>query len=150
MKKRNLLCSIVVTAIFSVTGAHAEGLSKSIFVSNAWVQAMPHSQKISAAYMTIRNNSNKEIIIISASCMIAGSTEIHQMNDMNGMMHMSMRASLHIPAQGKVTLRPGDIHIMLINLKKPVNKGDIVPITLHLQDKGSIIVNAQVKTADND
>ena len=58
---------------------------------------------------------------------------------------MAMIANLSIPAKGKVTLQPGGFHIMLINLKKPVNKGDIVPITLHFQDGSVIVVNAQAK-----
>ena len=39
---------------------------------------------------------------------------------------------------------------MLIGLKKPVNKGDIVPITLHFQDGSVIVVNAQVKIQQED
>ena len=82
---------------------------------------------------------------MSASSDIAGATEIHQMSDMNGMMHMAMVSNLHIPAQGKMTFQPGGFHIMLINLKKQVNKDDIVPITLHFQDGSKIVVNAQAK-----
>jgi copper(I)-binding protein len=146
MKIKNPSCFIFFTAVvFFLTCAHADDLSKKISVSNAWVQAMPPSQKITAAYMTITNNFSQEAVLVSASSDIAGATEIHQMSTMNGMMHMAMAASLHIPALGKVSLRPGAYHIMLIDLKKPVNKGDTVPITLHFQDGSAIIVNAQVK-----
>jgi periplasmic copper chaperone A len=149
MKIKNLLCSTVfIIAVFFLTYAQADDLSKNIFVSNAWVQAMPPSQTSSAAYMIIANNSHNEVVLVSASSDIAGVTEIHQMSDRNGMMHMAMVPNVHIPAQGKVTLKPDGFHIMLIDLKKPVNKGDVVPITLHFQDGGSIIVNAQVKTEE--
>jgi hypothetical protein len=67
------------------------------------------------------------------------------MSDMNGMMHMAMASHLNIPAQGNAALQPGGFHIMLINLKKPLHKGDIVPITLHFQGGGSIMVNADVR-----
>ena len=145
MNIKNLLCFIIVATAFLLTLAHADDLSKNIFVSNAWVQAMPPSQMVSAAYMTISNNSSKELIIVSASSDIAGTAEIHQMSEMNGMMKMAKVQNLHVPAQGKVSLQPGGFHIMLINLKKPVNKGDIVSITLHFQDGGSIMVNADVR-----
>ncbi len=146
MKIRNLLCAIIVIIpiIFS-TWVHADNLSKNIFVSDAWVQAMPPSQTTTAAYMVITNNSPKEALLVSASSDIAGACEIHQMSDMNGMMKMVMISDLQIPGLGKVTLKPGGFHIMLINLKKPVNKGDIVPITLHFQDGSAIVVNAQAK-----
>jgi len=146
MRIKNLLYFIIISsAVIFLTCAHADDLSNSIVVSNAWVQAMPPPEKNSAAYMTIANNSQKEAVLVSASSDIAGATEIHQMSDMNGMMNMTMVSNVHIPPQGKVTLKPGGFHIMLINLKKPVNKGDIVPITLHFQDEGSIIVNADVR-----
>jgi copper(I)-binding protein len=151
MKIRNLLCSIVaITAVFFLTCAHADDSSKNILISNAWVQAMPPSQQTTAAYMVIANNSSKEAVLTSASSDIAGATEIHQMSDMNGMMNMAMVSNLHIPALGEVILKPGGFHLMLINLKKPANKGDIVPITLHFQDGGSIIINAQVKMQAED
>lgn len=146
MKIKNLLCSIVViTAAFFFAYAHADDLSKDIIISNAWVQAMPPSQTVSAGYMTISNNSYKEIILKSASSDIAGITEIHEMSQVNGIMHMAKVPNLPIPAQGKVSLQPGGFHIMLINLKKPANNGDIVHITLHFQDGRSMTVNAQVK-----
>ena len=146
MKFKSLLCSIVaITAVFFMSYAQAGDLNKNIIVSNAWVQAMPPSQTTTAAYMSIKNSLSKEVVLVSASSDIAGVTEIHQMSDMNGMMKMTMIPNLHIPAQVKVELSPGGFHIMLINLKKPVNKGDIVPITLHFQDGSVIVVNAQAK-----
>ncbi len=125
--------------------AYADDLSKGILVSDAWVQAMPPSQTTTAAYMTITNNSTREAVLVSASSDIAGAVEIHQMGEMNGMMDMAMVSNIHIPAWAKVTLQPGGFHIMLINLKKSVNKGDIIPITLHFQDGSAVIVSAQAK-----
>jgi len=146
MKIKGLICSLVLTmSAFLIANTHADDLSKYIFVSDAWVQAMPPSQTSSAAYMTITNNSSKEAVLISASSDIAGAVEIHQMSEMSGMMNMAMVSNIRIPALGKVALKPGGFHIMLINLKKPVNKGEIVPITLHFQDGSSIMVNADVR-----
>ncbi len=146
MKIKNLLSlTVASSAIFFLTYAPAADVSKDIFVSNAWVQAMPPSQTTSAAYMTIANNSPKEAVLVSVLSDIAGTVEIHQMSEMNGMMKMNMVANLHIPAHGKVALQPGGFHIMLVNLKKPVNKGDIVSIALHFQDGRSIMVNANVR-----
>jgi copper(I)-binding protein len=148
MKIKNLLYSIVLTAI-ALSFAYADDLSndltKDIAVSNAWVQAMPPIQKTTAAYMVITNNSQKQVVLVSASSDIAGAAEIHQMSDMDGMMKMAKMTDVHIPAQGHVTFKPGGFHIMLINLKKPVNKGDTVLITLHFQDGSSIIANADVR-----
>jgi len=146
MKMKVILSSILVSlVVLFLTAAYADNLSKDIFVSNAWVQAMPPSQTTTAEYMTIANNSSREAILVSVSSDIAGATEIHQMSDMKGMMNMAQVSNVHIPALGKVTLQPGGFHVMLINLKKPVNQGDKVIITLHFQDGSDVIVNALAK-----
>ena len=146
MKIKYLFSSMIIVTIFLTTHAHADNAGKHIVVSDAWVQAMPPSQTTTAAYMTITNNSKKEATLSSASTDIAGATEIHQMSDMNGMMHMAMLADVRIPAMGKLKLQPSQgFHLMLIHLKKPANKGDIVPITLHFRDGSSIMVNADVR-----
>ncbi len=141
---------LVVAAVFFSSSVYADDLSRYIFISDAWVQAMPPIQKTTAAYMVIRNNAPKEVILQSASSDIAGATEIHQMSAMNGMMNMAMVTDVHIPAQGKVILQPGGFHIMLINLKKPVNKGDSIPLTLHFQGGSNVSVNVLVKLSEKE
>ncbi len=146
MKIKNLLSSTVVITAAFLTCAWAEDLSKSVLVSDAWVQAMPPSVPNGAAYMTIANNSFNDIVLVSVSSEIAGVTEIHKMSEMNGMMNMApVSSQLRIPALSKLLLQPTSVHLMLINLKKPLHKGDIVPITLHFQGGGTVVVNAVVK-----
>lgn len=139
--------AIALTAVVFLPHVYADDTGE-ILVSHAWVQAMPPSQTTTAAYMTIMNNSTREAVLVSASSEIAGVTEIHQMSNANGMMNMAMVPNVHIPARGKVLLQPGGYHIMLINLKKPADKGTMVPITLHFQDGSAVVVNAQVKMQD--
>ena len=151
MKMIDFGCFIIILAAINFsTPVHADDSNKDIFVSNAWVQAMPPSQTTTAAYMTITNNSQKEIILVKASSDIAAAAEIHHMSDTNGMMTMGMVLSVHVPALGKVTLQPGGFHVMLIHLKKVVNKGDIVPIKLYFQDGREVLIQAQAKLSQQD
>ena len=136
---------LILNAVMFLNCAYAGEINRDIIVKDAWVQAMPPIQKVSAAYMTIANNSQKEAVLVSVSSDMVGVAEIHQMSKKKGIMHMAKVANVHIPAHGKVALQPGSFHIMLINLKKPVNSGDIVPITLHFQDGDNIKVNANVR-----
>lgn len=100
--------------------------------------------------MTITNNSQREAVLVSASSDSAGAVEIHQMSESNGMMNMMMVSDIHIPAQGKVTLKPDGYHLMLINLKKPINKGDIITISIHFQDGGTMVFKAEAKSQEAD
>ena len=38
--------------------------------------------------------------------------------------------AVDIPANKVISLKPGGLHIMLIKVNKPINKGDSVPLTL--------------------
>ena len=147
MKIKNFLWVLIAVASFlNLTSAYADEINKDIVVRDPWVQAMPLSQTTTAAYMTIINNSTQDILITSVSCEMAQSTEIHQMSDMNGMMKMKMLTDLKIPAHDKVELSPSGFHLMLINLKKPVNKeGDMVSLVLHFQNGTKLLVNAPIK-----
>ena len=148
--QRFFVLLVSATMILSTRPAFALDISKDIFVSNAWVQAMPPSQKITAAYMTIANNSFKEIVLVSASTDIADVAEIHRMSEMSGMAHMAPMTRVQIPALTKLKLIPGGIHFMLINLKRPIKAGDVIPITLHFQDGGSVVVSATVRISEID
>jgi len=147
MRLKNLLGSVIaITAGCLLTCAYADSSVTDILVTQSWVQAMPASQTTSAAYMTIENKSpNSELVLVSASSDIADAVELHQMSEMNGMMKMAKVSDIRIPAQSKVSLGPGGFHIMLINLKKPVNKGDIIPITLHFHDGRAIMVKVEAR-----
>ncbi len=147
MKIKNLLCFVLmVTGIISLNRVYAtEEMDNNIVVRQAWVRAMPPSQKTTAAYMIIENHSDKELILESASTDVAEKAEIHQMSHENGTMRMKMLKNVNIPAQEQVVFEPGGLHLMLINLKKNINRGDIVAIELNFSDGNQLVVNAEVR-----
>jgi copper(I)-binding protein len=148
-----ILFSIFMLAFVFGSLAQADQVFRGVEVQEAWVQAVPASQKTTAAYITIWNASLKDIVLTSVSSSFASIVEIHQMSSQNGMMTMRKVSEIRIPAQSKVALQPGGgFHLMLINLKKPLHKGDIVDITLHYKDGSSTInaVNAIVKMERNE
>ncbi len=64
---------------------------------------------------------------------------------------MKMRAvsSLELPAGKAVDLKPGGLHVMLMDLKQQMKAGDSVPLTLVIEGKDgkreTVEVKAQVK-----
>jgi copper(I)-binding protein len=52
---------------------------------------------------------------------------------------------IDIPAGETVTLEPGGYHIMLIDLAKPIESGDTVPVTLDFEKAGKIEVDATAR-----
>ena len=58
-------------------------------------------------------------------------------------------AGLELPAGKAVELKPGGYHVMLLDLKAPLNAGDTVPLTLTVEGKDgkreSIALTAAVR-----
>ena len=49
-----------------------------------------------------------------------------------------IEGGIEIPAGGSVTLKPGGLHLMFIDLKEPFVKGESVPVTITFERAGSV------------
>ncbi|MDH3948219.1 MAG: copper chaperone PCu(A)C [Gammaproteobacteria bacterium] len=114
-------------------------------IDDAWVAEAPPVAPVMGGYMKIENETNKPISITRASCPEFDAVEIHEMSMSGGMMKMREIEKLDIPAGGKVELKPGGYHLMLIKPKKPFKKGDTLTVTLHTADGQSQAVKMEVK-----
>lgn len=129
-----LVCSLTVYA-------------SSITVSDAYVRATPPGLPNSAGFMTITNNSNKDLAIVSAKSTVSNVAELHTHDMKDGMMKMYQVPKIDVKAKQSVVLKPGGFHVMLLGLKqKPLKVGQSVDITLVLSNKEEITIKAPVKT----
>ena len=110
--------------------ASARGREGEVLIRDGWVQEGPPSQTITAAYMTIENQTNASIALTSASTEVAETVELHKMELVDGIMKMHRVESIEIPAGGTAELKPGGYHLMVIGLRKQLKAGDKVTITL--------------------
>lgn len=115
---------------------------------NPWVRLMPGP--VSGAFMTLSNPSDKTIRVITAESPIAGKVEIHETVIVKGtggtdVMQMRPIQFLEIPAKGKIELKPGGYHIMLMMIKEPLQEGKLVRIILRLEGGSTLMVEAPVK-----
>lgn len=102
--------------------------SGEIVIKDAWIQEMPPSQNLTAAYMVIENRSPQPVSLVSAGAEVAGAVELHKMEMQNNMMKMRRVDHIAVPASGRAELN-GNLHIMLIGLKRPLQQGDEVEMT---------------------
>jgi copper(I)-binding protein len=142
MAKKILFSISLLAFIFSV---RAYAASK-IEVKNAWVGEVPPVSKVAAAYLEIENDGDEDDVLVSAASPVSEFVEIHEtVVDERGVAQMKKVDSLKIPAQRETEFKPGGYHLMLINLKSQLKKGDNVPLELHFEKAGTIKVSAPVK-----
>lgn len=133
---RTLLAVIVL--VFSSMGARAD-----IAVEAPWVRGTVEGQQASGAFMVLKSTADAAVVGVSAP--LAGIAEIHEMTLEGGVMKMRAMPRLALPAGKAVELKPGGYHVMLMNLKQPLQKGEIVPITLTIETAGRKIEKIEVK-----
>lgn len=104
----------------------------------AWARATVPGQKGTGAFMSL--TATQPLKLVGVSSPVAGVAELHEMKMDGDVMRMRAIESLDLPAGKKVELRPGGHHLMLMDLKQPLQKDTQVPVTL-------ILRNAQGQTS---
>lgn len=123
------------------TASHAQ-----VQVKDPWVRATVTQQKATGAFMQLTSPVAGQLL--SASSPAAAVVEIHEMAmDGNVMKMRPLPAGLDLPAGRAVELKPGGLHIMLMDLKRPLAAGDVVPIVLKVQARGGKVETLEVKAA---
>jgi copper(I)-binding protein len=60
-------------------------------------------------------------------------------------MRMRQVKNFEIPPRGSITLRPGGSHLMLVDLARPLKKGERFPVTLRFERAGELRVELEVQ-----
>ncbi len=135
---KNRLCAWLAACLLPLS-CMAAG---SIEVSEAWARATAPGQEVGAAYMELR--SSQEASLTAVTSPAAGSIEIHNMTMNHGVMEMRMLQTLPLPTGHAVKLEPGGMHLMLLDLKKPLKAGDQITLTLKIKDKNGKIKSQSI------
>lgn len=141
--RHHVIASLLASLLAFGTGS---ALASDVKVEGAWVRGTTPSQKATGAFM--RLSSAQGAALVGASSPIAGKAEVHEMKMVADNMKMSPVQKLALPAGKTVELKPGGYHVMLLDLKEPVKDGDIVKLTLEVEQGGKreqITVDAAVR-----
>ncbi|MSP86813.1 MAG: copper chaperone PCu(A)C [Methylotenera sp.] len=140
-----LLC----LSAFSVQVLALASSKELVLIQDAWVRPSSPGQDVGAAYMTFL--SRQDVMLISIESDVTNSIEIHNMSMENGVMKMRMLETLALKAGKPYQLSPGGFHLMLFDLKKPLNAGEQVKFVLTFKKKNKAFfkqnVSAMVQAA---
>ena len=116
----------------------------SITVKQPWVRASVGISGPTAAFMTIANGGSQADRLLKVQTDAADRVELHRTVMKNGMAMMMKQDGIAVPAGGSVTLKPGDFHVMIMKLKRPIVKGTVLRLVLTFEKAGDIAVDAKV------
>jgi len=134
-------CALALTQ-FAATAAQATDYNVGpIQITAPWARATPKGASSGAAYMTITNTGKTPDKVSCVSSDASAECQIHTMTMDNGVMQMRpVEGGLEIKPGETVTLKPGGLHVMLVNLKHPLEQGNTVKATLKFDTAGSVDV----------
>lgn len=137
MKKLLLLLSTLTLSLMAST----------IEVEDAYARATPPNLPNSAAFMTIENESDKNVALIKAESSVSNVVELHTHDMKNGVMKMYQVPQIDIKANSKTVLKPGGFHVMLIGLKqKPLKVGEHIDLKLYFSNDETITLQLPIKS----
>ena len=114
-------------------------------VSEAWARATVAPQRASGAFMQLRSAQGARLL--GASSPQVGRIEIHEMRMEGSTMRMRALDALELPPGQTVALKPGGLHLMLFDLKAPLQAGSSLPLTLQLQGADGKAEAVQVRVS---
>jgi len=97
-------------------------------VSAAWARATVPGQTSAGVYLRLASPSDTVLKSVETP---AGKAQLHEMRMDGNVMRMRALAQLPVPAGKEVELSPSGNHLMIDGLKKPLAKGDKLPLKLH-------------------
>jgi copper(I)-binding protein len=139
MNNKSLIRTLLLSSLM-VSSAWAQNVS----VQSAWARATVQGQKATGAFMTLTAKTATTLVGVSTS--VAGVAEVHEMKMDNNVMQMrALPDGLALPTGKAVALQPGGYHVMLMDLKLPLQKDTTIPLTLRFKDAKGVESSLDIK-----
>lgn len=130
---------VVLAGLLSAGAVAAADLE----VANPWVRGTVPAQKATGAFMQLSSKGGVSLVGVESPA--ANIVELHEMVMADNVMKMRAMPRLEVKPGQPLELKPGSYHVMLIDLNKPLAKGEIVPITLKVEGKDKKVEAVEVK-----
>ena len=140
-KTRRLRTQVCLTLLLGI-GLHAN-VQAQITVERAWARATVPNQTATGAFMILI--PQKDLLLTGASSPTAGVVELHEMKMDKDIMRMRPSGDMPLKAGQSVELKSGGLHIMMMDLKRQLKAGDVVPLTLTFKAVDGSILQREVK-----
>jgi len=142
---RLFILSTFVFAIFAGLATAESIRHGALLLEDARVKAVMPGAPVTAAYVKITNTGSAADHLLGAESPIAGRIEIHRMEMQGDVMRMRpLDGPLLIPAGESVTLEPGGLHLMLMDLVTRKKAGETASLSLLFEDAGKIQLDVPV------
>ncbi len=115
-------------------------------IDDAWVRAAAPGAMMLAGYMTLHNDGDQSVRLLSVDSDAFGMVAAHRTQIENGISRMRPAGEVVIAAHQSLRFEPGGLHLMLMQGRRELKVGDKVDFRLHLAGGSVLDVVAVVRT----
>ena len=153
LHRRWLTVLLLVSLSFAALPAFAQddaNTCDAVLLVDGWVRATPPGAPTGAAYGLLVNLGAEADTLVSASSDVASAVELHEMVMAEGdvMQMRPLADGITVPPGDFVALQPGGLHIMLIDLQRPLVAGESVDFVLTFAQHGEVALTLPVRDPD--
>lgn len=142
---KRLLVATATATLLHLPANAADFQKGDIKIVQPWSRATPGGAKVAGGFMTLTNTGKTADRLIGGSAVVTGVFEVHEMSMTDGIMRMRMlRNGLEIKPGETVVLKPGSFHVMFMELKQPLARGDKIKGTLVFEKAGTVEIEYEV------
>jgi copper(I)-binding protein len=123
----------LITALCLLAAASAQA---QVDVADAWARATGKGQQATGVFMNL--TAKKATRLVGVKSELTPVAHVHEMKMDKDVMKMQAVTALDLPAGQTVSLKPGSYHVMLMDLKAPVEEGSHVVVTLMFEDAAGV------------
>lgn len=116
-----------------------------LLTRGGWVRAAPPGSGMTAAYLIIENDQNKDIALVQVTSPDYALVEVHETLNVDGVSRMRQIESPLIVSGEAWELAPGGAHLMMMRPTREIQAGDEVLIVLEFDDGQQMSVRMPVR-----
>ncbi len=145
MNAKSLVLAMALALAASGAPAH-DYKAGAITIDHPWARATPHGASVGAGYLTLTNAGTTPDRLIGATAAAADHVELHEMKMVDGVMRMRpVKDGIALAPGQTVEFKSGAFHLMMIDLKQPMQEGQRVKGTLTFEKAGTVDVEFAVE-----
>ena len=140
-----MACSPQTPAPAADAPTDAAIMAAEVVLSDGFTRETPQGAPVAGGFITIRNDAATADRLIAAASPRAGRIELHDMTMENGVMQMRPVEGIPVGPGATVTLAPGGLHMMLLDLPTGFAAGETIPVTLTFERAGVVETTLTVR-----
>jgi copper(I)-binding protein len=114
-------------------------------VREGWVRLTPGGMPMHAGFGRIDNACAAPVTVVGVSSPSYGSVELHETRIVDGVSRMRAVPELRIAPDGAAVLKPGSLHLMLMQPQTQLEPGSKVAIEFELADGSKVLGEFEVR-----